>query len=68
MPDAAYGHGIVNPYLALTAIRDNAACPVRMAQPKPIAAVPPRPPVSRHLQHLAPGVGAVTLIQTARMT
>lgn len=61
VPSPAYGYGIVNPYLAVTAFRDDAAGPPTTAGARPIAAVPPRPPADRHLQHLALGVGIALL-------
>jgi membrane-anchored mycosin MYCP len=61
VPNAAYGYGIVNPYLAVAAIRDDSARPVPVAPPKPIPPVTPRPAASRHRQHLALGVGAAIL-------
>ena len=61
VPSPAYGYGIVNPYLAVTAVRDDALAPPPKAEAQPIAAVPPRPPADRHLQHLALGVGIALL-------
>ena len=61
VPNAAYGYGIVNPYLAVTAIRDDSARPVPVESSKPIPAVPRRPAANRHRQHLALGVGAALL-------
>ncbi len=61
VPSPAYGYGIVNPYLAVTAVRDDAAGPPPTAEGQPIAAVPPQPPADRHLQHLALGVGIALL-------
>jgi type VII secretion-associated serine protease mycosin len=61
VPSAEYGYGIVNPYLAVTAVRNDAASPPPDARPAAIPAVPPPPPTDRHLQHLALGVGIALL-------
>ena len=61
VPSPAYGYGIVNPYLAVTAVRGDAVAPQPKAEAQPIAAVPPRPPADRHPQHLALGVGIALL-------
>jgi hypothetical protein len=61
VPSPAYGYGIVNPYLAVTAVRGDAVAPQPKADAQPIAAVPPRPPADRHPQHLALWVGIALL-------
>jgi len=61
VPDAHYGFGIVNPYLAVTSVRAETAAPASTAPPRPIPvrAAPAAP--DRHLQHLALAVAAVLL-------
>lgn len=58
VPDPFYGYGEVNPYLAVTAVRDDAppASATRPARPLPAPAAPAPP--DRHLQHLALGLAA----------
>jgi type VII secretion-associated serine protease mycosin len=58
VPDPRYGFGVVNPYLAVTSVRDGTAPALSSSPARPIpAAAAPRPP-DRHLQHLALGVTA----------
>lgn len=57
IPSSSYGYGVVDPYLAVTAIRDDAAGAPPPVRPPPLPAPPPRPRSDRHLQHLALGVG-----------
>ena len=57
VPSERYGYGIINPYRALTAVRNDALTP-----PTPVAAAPlpaPSAPVAadRRLQHVALGAG-----------
>ncbi len=61
VPDQRYGFGIVNPYLAVTSIRADAAPPASTAAapPVPVRAAPPPP--DRHLQHLALACAAALL-------
>ncbi|HEY3631331.1 MAG TPA: S8 family serine peptidase [Jatrophihabitantaceae bacterium] len=61
VPSASYGYGIVNPYLAVTAVRNDAAASPPPPTPQAVQAVPPPPPASRHLQHLALGVSVALL-------
>jgi len=61
VPDTKYGYGIVNPYLAVTAVRDDSlAAPT----PKPAPPLPVRvtaPQADRHLAHVALAVAVVLL-------
>lgn len=59
VPDRKYGYGIVNPYLAVTSVRDDSpVAPSRaVAAPVPARAAPPPP--DRHLQHVALGAALV---------
>jgi membrane-anchored mycosin MYCP len=53
VPDQKYGYGIVNPYLAVTAVRDDTA-PVPSARPAPpLPALAVARPADRHLAHVA---------------
>lgn len=65
VPDRRYGYGVVNPYLAVTAVRDDATSPssAPAAAPLPPRAAPP--PRDRHLQHLALATGFALLGLTA---
>lgn len=56
-PDPGYGYGIVNPYLAVTSIRDDSILAAPPAARMSIPLVPPKPPADRHLQHLALATG-----------
>jgi len=57
VPSNRYGYGIVDPYLALTSVRDDSAPPPSAAAVAPLPApVRPQPP-DRHLQHVALGAG-----------
>jgi membrane-anchored mycosin MYCP len=56
VPDPMYGYGIVNPYLAVTAVQ-NAAAPVpQRARAAPLPAPRPAAPADHDLQHLALGL------------
>jgi subtilisin family serine protease len=57
VPDARYGYGIVNPYLALTSLRADSAAPAKAEAAKPLPAPLPPKPVDRHLAHVALAVG-----------
>jgi membrane-anchored mycosin MYCP len=61
VPDRTYGYGIVNPYLAVTTIRDDSltAPPTQKGAPLPVQAAPP--PADRHLAHVAL-VSAIVLL------
>ena len=61
MPSPRYGYGIVNPYLAVTAVRDDSATAPPPAKPQAIAPPPPLVKPDRHLQHLALAVGVALL-------
>lgn len=68
VPDVGYGYGIVNPYLALTAARNDATLtvPVQARPPVDAPARPPKP--DRTQQHLAYAVGAGLLGAAALFT
>ena len=57
VPSTQYGYGVVNPYLAVTAVRDDSATAPPPARPQAIAPPPPLIKPDRHLQHLALAVG-----------
>jgi len=61
VPSQSYGYGTVNPYLAVTAVRDDAAAAPKPAKPVPLNAAAPEPGRDRHLEHLALGIGAMLL-------
>lgn len=61
VPSSSYGYGIVDPYLAVTTVRDDRALGPPTAKPSAIAPMPPRPPADRHLQHLALATGLILL-------
>lgn len=61
VPSTSYGYGIVDPYLAVTTVRDDANPVSAPAKPAAIPPVPPKPPADRHLQHLALAVGTILL-------
>jgi membrane-anchored mycosin MYCP len=61
VPSSAYGYGIVNPYLAVTTVRDDSASTAPTSKPSAIAPLPPGPKADRHLQHLALATGLVLL-------
>ena len=61
VPSSVYGYGIVNPYLAVTALRDDTASAPPATQAAALPQLPHHPPASRHLQHLALGVGTILL-------
>jgi hypothetical protein len=61
VPSKSYGYGTVNPYLAVTAVRDDAAAAPKPAKQVPLNAAAPEPGRDRHLEHLALGVGAMLL-------
>jgi membrane-anchored mycosin MYCP len=65
VPDRRYGYGVVNPYLAVTAVRDDATSPssAPAAAPLPPRAAPAPP--DRHLQHVALATGFALLGVTA---
>jgi membrane-anchored mycosin MYCP len=61
VPSSTYGYGIVNPYLAVTTVRDDSAPGAPTSKPSEIAALPPGPKADRHLQHLALATGLILL-------
>lgn len=56
VPDRQYGHGIVNPYLAVTSVQDEAVAAPRPAKPAPLPAPQAAAPADHDLQHLALGL------------
>lgn len=61
VPDAKYGYGIVNPFLAVTSIRNDNPPPTGARTQAPLAArTVPKPP-DRHLEHLALASAAILL-------
>jgi len=58
VPDTKYGYGIVNPYLAVTAVQAAAPPSPSTAQAAPLPPLPVRHSSSRHLQHLALAIAA----------
>jgi membrane-anchored mycosin MYCP len=63
VPDPRYGYGIVNPFLAVTAVRDDAVTSSPAPQ-SPLPAPAAVRPADRHLEHVALGSG-VTLLGIA---
>jgi membrane-anchored mycosin MYCP len=61
VPDSKYGYGVVNPYLAVTAVRDDTAAPAPARPAAPLPAPVPPAAADRHLQHVALAA-AVSLI------
>ena len=61
VPSQAYGYGTVNPYLAVTAVRDDAAIAPRPRKQIPLPAGAPQPRPDRHLEHLALGIATMLL-------
>jgi len=61
VPNRLYGYGVVNPNLALTAIRDDAAPAPVVVKPSPLPAPRAAAPADRHLQHLATAIGLILL-------
>jgi membrane-anchored mycosin MYCP len=61
VPDSKYGYGIVNPYLAVTAVREDVAAPSSPAPGPPLPARAAPVPPDRHLQHVALGSAAALL-------
>jgi membrane-anchored mycosin MYCP len=61
VPDKAYGYGIVNPYLAVNAVVDDAAPTVAPAPAAPLPAPTAPAAADRHLQHVALGAAAALL-------
>jgi membrane-anchored mycosin MYCP len=66
VPDSKYGYGIVNPYLAVTAVREDVAAPSSATPQPPLAARAAPVPADRHLQHVALGA-AVALLGLAAL-
>lgn len=58
VPDPSYGYGVVNPYLALTAVRDDTRVVPEERPPVPVAAPDLPPPPDRTLQNIAYGAAA----------
>ena len=61
VPSKRYGYGIVNPDLAVTAVRDDAVTTAPAAPQQQIPPPAPRVRTDRHLQHLALGVGVALI-------
>lgn len=64
VPDSRYGYGIVNPYLAVTAIRDDSVVAPPPVPARPLPAPAPPTPVDRHLIHVALTSAVVLLTLT----
>jgi membrane-anchored mycosin MYCP len=64
VPDSRYGYGIVDPYLAVTAIRDDTVSAPSTRPAPPLPAPAAAPPTDRHLQHVAL-VAAIVLLALA---
>ncbi|WP_375487956.1 S8 family serine peptidase, partial [uncultured Jatrophihabitans sp.] len=56
VPDRMYGYGIVNPYLAVTALQGGAVAAPRSAKASPLPAPRAAKPADRNLQHVALGL------------
>ena len=65
MPDSRYGYGIVNPYLAVTAVRDDSLIAPTTKPGAPLPAPVRAAPTDRHLQHLALTTAIVLLALAA---
>jgi len=61
VPSKEYGYGTVNPYLAVTAVRDDAAGPPPPVRRIPLNAAASQSGPDRHLEHLALGIGTIML-------
>lgn len=61
VPDRKYGWGIVNPYLAVTAIRDDATAVPIARKGAPLPALALASPADRHLAHVALASAVVLL-------
>lgn len=61
VPDRRYGYGIINPYLAVTAIRDDAVVSPTRPAGAPLQKLVVEPPPDRHLAHLAIVAGVLLL-------
>lgn len=61
VPDPKYGYGIVNPYLAVTAVRDDVAAVPSARPAAPLPAPPIAHPADRHLAHVALASAVVLL-------
>lgn len=61
VPSTRYGYGIVNPYLAVTTIRNDSKLAGAPTEAAAVPPVPPKAPADRHLQHLALAVGTILL-------
>ncbi|WP_375500257.1 S8 family serine peptidase [uncultured Jatrophihabitans sp.] len=56
VPDPLYGYGIVNPYLAVTTVRDGSVALPRPSKATPLPAPQAAKPADRALQHVALGL------------
>lgn len=61
VPSKSYGYGTVNPYLAVTAVRDDAAGLPPPAKRVPLPVAAPEKGPDRHLEHLALGIGTALI-------
>ena len=61
VPDRRYGYGIVNPYLAVTSVRDDSVVAPTPAAGPPLPTVVAPPRADRHLAHVALATGAALL-------
>jgi membrane-anchored mycosin MYCP len=61
VPDPRYGYGIINPYIAVTSIRDDSLVAPPAVPAPPLPAPAAATPADRHLAHLALVTGAVLL-------
>ncbi len=57
VPSPQYGRGIVNPYLAITSVRDDAHTATRSSAPAPLGLGQAPPAPDRHLRNVALGAG-----------
>ena len=58
VPDAKYGYGVIDPYLAVTAVRSDTPVAKSTARAAPLPALPVPKATDRHLQHLALALAA----------
>jgi membrane-anchored mycosin MYCP len=61
VPDSRYGYGIVDPYLAVTAVRDDTLSAPTAKPGAPLPAPARAAPTDRHLQHVALTTAVVLL-------
>lgn len=61
VPDARYGYGVIDPYLAITSVRDDTGVAATPARPAPVPAPAAVASPDRQLAHRALAVGAALL-------